>query len=73
MKNVSAESNLRKYMNSYTITETERYTTLTKNFARNNVNEKFELHFLVENSDVIGKVDLWYLTISGTEIIDINP
>ncbi len=60
-------------MNSYTITETERYTTLTKNYARNNVNEKFELHFLVENSDVIGKADLWYLTICGTEIIDINP
>lgn len=37
------------------------------------INDNFELHFLVENSDVIGKVDLWYLTISGTEIIDINP
>ena len=37
------------------------------------INGKFELHFLVENSDVIGKVDLRYLTISGTEIIEINP
>ncbi len=36
------------------------------------IDGKFELHFLVENSDTIGKADLWYLTISGTEIIDIN-
>lgn len=36
------------------------------------IDGKFELHFLVENSDTIGKADLWYLSISGTEIIDIN-
>lgn len=35
--------------------------------------DKFELHYLVENSDTIGKDDLWNLTISGTDIIDINP
>ena len=34
--------------------------------------DKFELHYLVENSDTIGKADLWYLTICGTDIIDIN-
>ncbi len=37
------------------------------------INDKFELHYLVENSDTIGKADLWNLTISGTDIIDINP
>ena len=35
--------------------------------------DKFELHFLVENSDIIGKADLWYLTICVTFIIYINP
>lgn len=32
------------------------------------VNEKFELHFLVENRDAVERVELWYLTIRGTNI-----
>lgn len=34
------------------------------------ISDKFELHFLVENSNAIGKTDLWYLTIGCTDIIE---
>lgn len=37
------------------------------------VDGKFELHFLVENSNEIDKVDLWYLTLQGSDIIDLSP
>lgn len=34
--------------------------------------ELFELHFLVSNDDEYKTQELWYLTVSGTNIVKIN-